>query len=318
MESSGPRRGLGHVIWVAGWLLGLTAATGALAELPDFRPLLDFRDPEGTERRLRELEPAAREKGDTGYLAELLSQIARTYSRRGDFEAAHAQLDEVEGLLSGGHPRAQLRYCLERGRTFYLAENRAQALPLFRRAFELGGRIGDEHLTIDAAHMIAVAEPETDEQLDWTLRALELADAATDPEAKKWIGSLTINLGWSYFDAEDYENALEYFERALAYQESQGRPSRILAARWNVARVYRALGRFDEALARQEALLAEYRSEGLPVYGYVYEELAELYHRSGDPRARRYFGLAYEALKDDVWMVNSQAERLARLKELGQ
>ncbi len=148
-------------------------AAGAAADPDDLRPLLDFADPEGTETRLRALLPAAREAGDAGRLAEILTQIARTYSRRGDFAQAHRILDEAEPLLADDHPRARVRYWLERGRRF---------------------------------------------------------------------------------------NA---------------------------------------------------------VYGYVYEELAELYHRAGDPRAAAYFGLAYEALSQDVWMVNSQSERLARLKRLG-
>ncbi len=304
---------------VAGWLLGLAVAASGFAELPDFRPLLDWSDPAGTEQRQRELEPEARRAGDTGYLAELLTQIARTYSRRGDFEAAHRVLDEVEPLLSDDYPRAELRYCLERGRTFRLADNKDAARPLFHRAFDLGKRIGDEYLTVDAAHMIALAEPEFDGQLKWTLEALAVARRADDPEARGWFGSLATNLGWTYFDNGDYPEALDYFGRALAHwRESQAEPRRVLAARWNVARVYRALERFDEALALQEELLAEYRSHGLPVYGYVYEELAELYHRHGDRRAPAYFRLAYEALSDDVWMVNSQAERLARLRELGE
>ncbi len=317
VKETGPPRATARRAHGAGWLLGLTLAAAGLAELPDFRPLLDFSDPEGTEQRLRELVPLARQEGDPGYLAELLSQIARTHSRRGDFETAHRMLDEAETLLSDEHPRAEVRYYLERGRTFHLAERKDEARPLFRRAYDLAKRIGNDHLTVDAAHMIAVAEPEFDGQLEWTLEALAVAEAASDPDARKWVGSLTTNLGWTYFDNQNYEKALAYFERALAYQQSQDAPARALAARWNVARVYRALGRFDEALALQEELLAEYQSRGLPVYGYVYEELAELYHRQGDRRAPTYFRLAYEALSDDVWMVNSQAERLARLKELG-
>ena len=293
----------------------LLAAAG---RVEDFRPLLDFADPAGTEERLRALLPAARESGDSGILAELLTQIARTHSRRGDFDAAHRILDEVEPLLSDQRPKASIRYRLERGRTWNLAEDRKeQALELFREAFELAERTGAEDLAVDAAHMIALAEPLFDAQLEWTLKALSIAEAATDPEARRWVESLTTNLGWTYFDHGDYPAALASFERTLVHRESHDEPEAGHRAQWNVGRAYRALGRFEEALALQEELLAEYESRGLPVYGYVYEELAELYHRNGDPRAPGYFRLAYEALAADVWMVNSQPDRLARLEKLG-
>ncbi len=305
-------------------LAGVLALAGSLAaELPDFRPLLDFSDPAGTETRLAALLPAARASGDSGYLAELLTQIARTHSRRGDFPAAHRILDEVEPLVAGdggdAHPRARVRYWLERARTFHLAEERKdEALALFGRAWELARAIGDEHLTIDAAHMLAMGERGFEAQRDWTLKALAVAEGSSDPEVAKWIGSLTNNLGWTLFDHGDHPAALAAFERYLAWRAERGPPAATLAARWNVGRVYRALGRFDEALALQEELLAEYRRRELPVYGYVHEELAELYHRQGDPRAREHFRLAHEVLADDVWMVNSQPERLARLQRLGQ
>jgi D-aminopeptidase len=294
----------------------LLAAAG---RVEDFRPLLDFADPAGTEERLRTLLPAARQSGDPGTLAELLTQIARTHSRRGDFDAAHRILDEVEPLLSDERPRASIRYRLERGRTWNLAEERKeQALELFREAFDLAQRTGAEDLAIDAAHMIALAEPLFEGQLEWTRKALSIAEAATYSEARRWVGSLTTNLGWTYFDHGDYPAALASFERALVHRESHDEPEAVRRARWSVGRAYRALGRFEEALALQEELLAEYESRELPVYGYVYEELAELHHRNGDTRAATYFRLAYEALAQDVWMVNSQPDRLARLEELGE
>lgn len=284
----------------------------------DWHDLLDFSDPGGTEAKLRALLPAARESENTGYLVELLAQVARTHSRRGNFDEAHRILDEVEPMLSDRYPQAQISYWLERGRTFYLAENRDRAVELFHKAFDLAVEVGSEYMMIDAAHMIAVTEPEFESQLQWTQKALHAAEKATDERSRRWVGSLTTNLAWTYFDREDFSSALKYFEQALAYREKQGKVEPILMARWNVARTYRALGRFEEALEMQKELLAEYESRKLPVYGYVYEELAELYHRKNDPRARAYFQLAYEILSRDVWMVNSQVDRLQRLKDLGQ
>lgn len=298
-------------------LVLVAATSGPLAAAEDFRPLLDFSDPSGTEEALRSLIPAAGE-AETGYRAEILTQIARTYSRRGDFDEAHRILGDVEPLLSEDAPRATIRYLLERGRTFNLAETRKQeALGLFREAFTLADRAGAEDLAVDAAHMIALVEPAFEAQLEWTRRALSIAEAAADPFARKWTGSLCWNLGWTFFDHGDFAAALGTFQKNVAFQEKQGETKGVLQGRWAVGRTFRALGRFDEARALQEDLLAEYERRELAVYGYLYEELAELYHRAGDPRAPAYFRLAYEALESDVWMVNSQAERLERLRALG-
>ena len=57
--------------------------------LPDFDALWNFGDAPATEAAFTELLPMAREAGDPDYLAQLLSQIARTHGLQGRFESAH-------------------------------------------------------------------------------------------------------------------------------------------------------------------------------------------------------------------------------------
>src|SRR4051794_16401303 len=127
---------------------------------PDIDVLWDIEQPAASEARFRDLlarAPAA----DCGYRAELLTQLARAEGLQRHFDAAHRTLDEAQALLSADHPRARLRYLLERGRVHNSAGEPAIACPLFAAAWELA-----------SAHA---------EQLAWHQRALDLAERSADP-----------------------------------------------------------------------------------------------------------------------------------------
>jgi tetratricopeptide (TPR) repeat protein len=84
-----------------------------------------------------------------------------------------------------------------------------------------------------------------------------------------------------------------------------------------VARCLRSLGRIDEALAIQRALLTEFEAEG-SADGYVFEELGEclLALRRRD-EARPFFARAHEELSKHAERDGLAAERLERLRALG-
>jgi tetratricopeptide (TPR) repeat protein len=122
--------------------------------------------------------------------------------------------------------------------------------------------------------MIAIVAPPA-EQEPLNRQALALAAGASDPRARDWRASLLNNLGWALFDRGDLAAALTTFEEALAARIEQDKPGDIQVARWCVARTLRALGRFEEALAIQQALAAEHAAAGTSD-SYVDEELAAL------------------------------------------
>ena len=81
---------------------------------PDIEAFWEYEDPAASEMRfLAALESAA---GDTRL--ELQTQIARTFGLRQEYARAHELLDEVKSRLAGAGVRVQVRYLLERGRTF--------------------------------------------------------------------------------------------------------------------------------------------------------------------------------------------------------
>ena len=55
----------------------------------------DYNDPAGTGKKFLELLPDAKASGDRSYLAQLLTQIARTRGLQMKFDEAHKTLDEA-------------------------------------------------------------------------------------------------------------------------------------------------------------------------------------------------------------------------------
>jgi tetratricopeptide (TPR) repeat protein len=285
--------------------------------LPDFDELWDYGDPAGTEAEFRRLLPAAEASGDHGYHAELLTQIGRTLGLQRKFEAAHTLLDSVEAMLTDDMPIARIRYLLERGRVHNSSNEPELARPLFAKAWELGLAEGADYYAVDAAHMMAIAEP-PERQLAWAEKAMDLAERSDDERAKKWLGPLYNNTGWTYHDLGRYEKALQLFEKSLAWREARDDEKGARIARWTIARAYRSLGRVHEALTMQQALEVEIEAKGLEPDGYVYEEIAECYLLLDRPyKAGLYFDLAYHYLSKDPWLVDNEPDRLERLKALG-
>lgn len=282
----------------------------------DFDQLWNYNQPAETEKRFRELLTEAETSGDKSYHAQLLTQIARTQGLQRHFDSAHKTLDAVQAMLTDDLTTARIRYLLERGRVFNSSQKAEQARPLFLQAWELAQSAGEDSYAVDAAHMIAIVESAPDQQIEWNLKALKLAENSSQPGAQKWLGSLYNNIGWTYHDAGEYEKALEIFQKALHWREQKGDAQTIFIARWCIGRTLRSLGRTDEALAVQRGLLKEIEA-GAPSDGYVYEELGELLLLKNDPEAPRYFQLAYDQLAGDTWFAANEPARLERLKTLG-
>jgi tetratricopeptide (TPR) repeat protein len=274
----------------------------------------DFDRPAASEARFR-AELSALPSGSAAQL-ELLTQLARAQGLQRKFAAAQVTLDDVERALPGSPERVTVRYLLERGRVFNSSQQAARAVPLFRDALQRARAAGEDFLAIDAAHMLGIAAPAA-ERLQWNLEALAMTESTRDPRARRWLASLYNNIGWTYHDRGDYATALLYFEKALPAWEERGEPRNALVARWAIARAYRSLGRYDEALAMQRQLAAEYAAMNAPD-GYVYEELGELLLAKGDAAAAQpNFARAYELLVPDAGLQANEPQRLARLRRLG-
>jgi len=274
----------------------------------------DFAHPVESEARFRaELE---RLPARAASRLELLTQIARAQGLDRRFDAANATLDEVEKTLPGKPERVAIRYLLERGRVYNSSGSPQKAVPLFSAALDRARTAKEDFLAIDAAHMLGIAAP-SEQRLEWNLEALAMAERTADARSKRWLASLYNNIGWTYHERGEYAKTLDCFERALAAREARGDPASIRVAWWAIARAYRSLGRYDEALAIQRRLLAETIAADAPD-GYVHEELGELLVLRGEAtEARAQFARAYELLSADAGFVAAEPGRLARMREFG-
>ena len=231
-----------------------------------WRDVWDFNDLDLSERRLRasldaEETPAGR--------AGLFTQLARVEGLRGDFAAGERLLAEAEEL--GG---AESWVLIERGRLLRSSGDGPSALPLFEAAFEQARAVDDGFLAGDAAHMAAlVGDMEA-----WTVRGIELTD---DEPGRYWRAPLLNNVGWSRYEAGDFERALAAFEAAFAVRlEDPQEPHEREIARYAVGKALRALGRIDEATSQLELAVAWATEAGVET-PYFHEELAECYAAAG-------------------------------------
>lgn len=284
--------------------------------LPDFDPLWNYGAPDSTEAAFRALLPQAHSSGDRDYLAQLLTQIARAQGLQQRFDAASKTLDEAEALIADDMKVARVRLLLERGRVLNSSKQREKAGPLFERAWDLARAAGADGYAVDAAHMLGIVSP-GDSSIAWNRKAIAHAEQSSDPKARRWLGSLYNNMGWTCHEQKEYAVALDLFEKALAARKAEGKPPEIRIARWCVARTLRSLGRTEEALSVQRALLEEHRAAGTQD-GFVEEEIAEclLSLNRGD-EAKPHFAAAFERLGKDPWLTRDEPERLERLRRLG-
>ncbi|MGH7177234.1 MAG: tetratricopeptide repeat protein [Tepidisphaeraceae bacterium] len=276
--------------------------------LADFDAMWDYADPARTDARFREVLAMARESGDRDYLLQLLTQIARAQGLQGRFDDANATLGEVEREIAArASPVVTARYFLERGRVLNSSGDPQKARPLFLQAMDtaLGAQLGN--FAVDAAHMVAIVEPDPVDQLTWNLRAIALTEQF--PETRRWLASLYNNTGEACFRLGQYEQALEWFQKIIEIRQQDRKPLDFFN-HTDVARCLRLLGRVDEAIAQLDLATPQHN-------GYVQEQVAECLlakHRPED--ARRHFAAAYAVLSNDDWLLAHEPERLARLREM--
>jgi tetratricopeptide (TPR) repeat protein len=277
------------------------------------RPLWDFDDLDTTEKRLRE--QLAAEPTDAGR-AEVLTQLARVEGLRDRFDAGDELVDEAV-TLAGDDKAARARIDLERGRLRRSSGDPGAARPLFVSAFDTASEAGQTFIATDAAHMAALVADGRDGFVDWTRRGVDVAESGEG--ARHWLGPLYNNLGWEFYEAGDYAQALDAFERQLVAREAEDDPQQTIEiSRYAIGKALRALGRSDEAIPMLETAVAWADGESAPD-GWFHEELAEEYAAVGrDAEAAEEAKAAIPLLERDDPDFANDADRVTRLRTIAE
>lgn len=281
--------------------------------MQEFDKLWNYWKPEETEKLFRALLMNENKLLDKNYHLQLLTQLARTQSLQRKFNEAHSLLNEVEPLIDNTLPVVEIRFLLERGRTYNSNAEQEKAIPLFEKALRIAEEIKEENYAVDAAHMLGIATKNVT-SLNWNIHAMKLAEVAIDERAQKWLGALYNNIGWTYFDMKEFEQAKIVFEKSLAFYLLNGSAVQQRIARWSIAKMNRFLGLHQLAMEQQHKLEVESAEEP---DAYIFEELGELYLlEENEAQYNFYFHEAYKMLAKDGWMQTNEAERLERIRRL--
>ena len=96
--------------------------------------------------------------------------------------------------------------------------------------------------------MIAIAAP-LEEQSRWHQLAMELAERSTDQKVRGWLATLYNNQGWTLFELGRFDEARGFQQKCLAWHEQHNNLAKAFIARWSLARLLRAQGQHEQALA---------------------------------------------------------------------
>lgn len=265
----------------------------------DVSTLWDFNKPEISEERFRSALSTA--SADDALI--LQTQIARTYGIRRNFSQAQQILADIEPQIQSASNEAKVYYYLELGRTYssathphksQTAEVRELARSAFMQAAELAQSGKLDSLAIDALHMMTFVDTAPEEQVEWNRKAMALMQSSSQPDAKKWEGSLHNNAGYALHLLGRYEDALAKFKLALVAHERGGNPQKIRIAHWMIAWTLRALGRLNDAVEIQLRLEKEWDEAGEPD-PYVFEELELLYQALDEKEKAEFYATRRKA-----------------------
>lgn len=194
--------------------------------MPDKLPAVDsgwnFQDPAASEANFLDLIERGQALGDSAYVVETMTQLARSIGMQRRFDEAHSVLNEVESMLTEDMPLARVRLLLERGRANNSGGDSAGSIEHFEEALSISRSFDLEYLAVDAAHMLGIVE-QPDNAIRWNETAIEMAEAAEDERARTWLGPLYNNLAWTYNDLGKHEDALALFEKDILFRESLAR-----------------------------------------------------------------------------------------------
>jgi tetratricopeptide (TPR) repeat protein len=147
--------------------------------------------------------------------------------------------------------------------------------------------------------MLSIIQPPKYQNL-WLQRSLEVAQSTNDELGKLWLPYLYVRAGWHAFDFRKFEEALDFFKKALDLPQSLKNNPQMNFGFLAIQR--ELLSKLDSAWKKN---------------GHVYLEIAEcLQVLQKHEEARGNFESAYKELSLNGWYSDNKSLELARIQHL--
>jgi tetratricopeptide (TPR) repeat protein len=215
----------------------------------------------------------AMEQGDSSYSTEAFSMLARTYLIEDERKEAQKYLVKAVGTASPDHPLGWSRYLGVRGRFEWHDKRFEKATETFKEMYYYCSAREIHDRAIDAAHMVGITG-NFEEQVEWAKKGIKAAETGN---VTSWLGPLWNNLGATYEDLKEYENALEAYEKARDYHYQYGQERNKLIADWALGHAYRLLKDVQNAEKYLKPLLKKFDDlNDVEFMGWTYKELGHI------------------------------------------
>jgi len=193
------------------------------------------------------------------------------------------------------------------GRTYRDISQFSKSLALHRRAFKVAEKAENLEFEVYSLNMISVVFRKTDaikSALDYSQKALQLAETVERPSQgiKRSINVSLNSIGNIYQTLEQYDLAIEQFQKSLKREEELGNKLGLAINYSNIGECYEAQGKLKEALENYQISLA-YNEE-------INSDKGRIICKSGIAHVYVHQGRTEEAL--DIFMnILPQAELLS-------
>lgn len=151
-------------------------------------------------------------RSDVAVWQDLTRGSALAYLER--FTDAKTALDEARSISEAAQPQLLGEVLLRQGTLFSLQWQLPEAQSAFRSALDFARKQNDAFLetaALGSLGVVATRMERYDESVDWNGQALQLSKSIGDVRS---VAKIEGNVGWSYYELGDFENALVQFDRA--------------------------------------------------------------------------------------------------------
>lgn len=262
---------------------------------------------------------AARAEFNRPIEVEALSQMARCCLTLGKTAEGEKILAEAAAKATDSDPLGWSRYLGVKGRFEWKAKDLVAARQTFEDYYTYCALHDLRARAIDAVNMSGIVAATPQDAIDWTKRGIEMAESH---EAEHWLGPLWNNLGGTYYDLKQFDQALDCYLKAREYHWRHSTETAKLFADYHVGMAYRLNGQNETAKTWLRPVLAwAERINNHSAIAQTLDDLGEIEKEAGNfpealallRRAKDHFRQdGYPDHSPDIW--ENISERVARLE----